>query len=195
MNTPMKSTPLSLTERKGLPDALRTLVGVYPRHGWEENPAYSQLIRFWLDRHMMFRQLLDHLDKDTESALDGNQDPEIYKRKLNQLGGRLINELHGHHQIEDMHYFPTMALLDQRTAAGFEILDKDHQHLDGILSGLADAANGVLHLNGAMAGFLDAAATMKDRLNAFRPMLNRHLIDEEELVVPVLLKYDPPQFR
>jgi len=36
---------------------------------------------------------------------------------------------------------------------------------------------------------------MKGRLDAFRPMLNRHLVDEEELVVPVLLKYDPPQFR
>jgi hypothetical protein len=36
---------------------------------------------------------------------------------------------------------------------------------------------------------------MKQRLDAFKPMLNRHLIDEEELVVPVLLKYAPPQFR
>jgi iron-sulfur cluster repair protein YtfE (RIC family) len=111
------------------------------------------------------------------------------------LGGRLINELHGHHQIEDMHYFPTMALLDQRTAMGFDILDKDHQLLDEILSDLADTANGVLRFNGAKAGFVDTVAAMKDRLNAFRPMLNRHLIDEEELVVPVLLKYDPPQFR
>lgn len=192
---PKNSTSVSLTDRTGLPDALRALVVAYPRNGWEENPAYSRLIRFWLDRHMMFRQILDHLDKDTESALDGNQNPDSYKRRVSQLGGRLINELHGHHQIEDMHYFPTMALLDQRTAMGFDILDKDHQLLDEILSDLADTANGVLRFNGAKAGFVDTVAAMKDRLNAFRPMLNRHLIDEEELVVPVLLKYDPPQFR
>ncbi len=187
--------PLALTQRDGLPDALRALVKAYPREEWAQNQNYSQLIAFWLDRHLMFRRLLDQLDGDARSALDRNEDPLAYKRKLSRFGGMLINELHGHHHIEDAQYFPVMAQLDLGAARGFDILDADHQSLDGILAGLADTANAVLRHDGPPAGFIDATAAMKDRLDAFRPLLNRHLIDEEELVVPVLLKYAPAQFR
>ena len=186
---------LSLSQRDALPDALRSLIKAYPRAGWVQNPNYSQLIAFWLDRHLMFRKLLDQLDSDAMVAMDGNEAPDLYKRKLSRFGGMLINELHGHHHIEDAQYFPVMSRLDQGVARGFDILDADHQSLDGILSDLADTANAVLRHDGNKPDFLDATATMKGRLDRFRPLLNRHLTDEEELVVPVLLKYDPPQFR
>ena len=186
---------LSLTERDSLPDALRSLIKAYPRNGWEQNANYSQLIAFWLDRHLMFRRLLDQLDSDVKAALDGNEAQDGYKRKLSRFGGMLINQLHGHHQIEDAQYFPVMARLDTSVARGFDILDADHHSLDGILSDLANTANAVLQYQGKQSGFVDTAAAMKGRLDRFRPLLNRHLVDEEELVVPVLLKYDPPQFR
>ncbi|WP_255200201.1 hemerythrin domain-containing protein [Sulfitobacter sp. HGT1] len=192
MNIPQD---LLLSKRDGLPDALRALIKAYPRAGWVQNPNYSQLIAFWLDRHMMFRRLLDQLDSDVKAALDGAESQDVYKRKLHRFGGMLINELHGHHQIEDAQYFPVMAKLEKNVERGFDILDTDHHALDGILSDLATSANGVLQHGGATAGFIDAAAAFKGRLDAFHPMLNRHLTDEEELVVPVLLKYDPPQFR
>jgi iron-sulfur cluster repair protein YtfE (RIC family) len=184
-----------LSKRDGLPDALRALIEEYPRAGWIQNPNYSQLIAFWLDRHLMFRRLLDQLDNDAKGALDGFEPQDLYKRKLQRFGGMLINELHGHHQIEDAQYFPIMAKLDKGVERGFDILDADHQSLDGILSDLAANANSVLQHSGTSAGFIDATADLKGQLDAFRPMLNRHLTDEEELVVPVLLKYDPPQFR
>ena len=188
-------TPTSLSERVGLPDAMRSLVKEYPRSGWERNANYSHLIAFWLDRHLMFRKLLDQLDTDVKAVLDGNDAQDGYKRKLSRFGGMLINQLHGHHQIEDAQYFPVMSQLDKSAARGFDILDADHHSLDGILADLADTANAVLQYQGKQAGFIDTTAAMKGRLDAFRPMLNRHLVDEEELVVPVLLKYDPPQFR
>jgi len=93
--------PTSLSERDGLPDAMRSLVKEYPRNGWERNANYSHLIAFWLDRHLMFRKLLDQLDNDVKAALDGNDAQDSYKRKLSRFGGMLINQLHGHHQIED----------------------------------------------------------------------------------------------
>jgi iron-sulfur cluster repair protein YtfE (RIC family) len=186
---------LSLSQRSGLPDALRSLIEAYPRAGWVQNPNYSQLIAFWLDRHLMFRRLLDQLDSDAKAALDRVEGPDQYKRKLHRFGGMLINELHGHHQIEDAQYFPIMAKLEKTAERGFDILDADHHSLDGILSDLANSANAVLQHDGATGGFIDATAALKGQLDAFRPMLNRHLTDEEELVVPVLLKYDPPQFR
>ena len=195
MTQPPLPDTLTLMQRDGLPDALRSLIKAYPRDGWERNAHYSQLIAFWLDRHLMCRRLLDQLDQDAKAALDGKEEHERDKRKLSHFGGMLINQLHGHHQIEDAQYFPIMSQLDKGIAQGFEILDADHHALDGILSSLADAANGVLRHAGPTSGFVDQTAAFKAELDAFHPMLNRHLIDEEELVVPVLLKYDPPQFR
>ncbi len=187
---------LTLNDRDGLPDALRVLVKEFPRDAWAAHPNYSQLISFWLDRHLMFRRLMAELTKDADLVLDRALDPDSYKRRLSRFGGMLINELHGHHQIEDAHYFPVMAALDQRVSKGFDLLDKDHHALDGILHGLANGANAVLQTPDTdLNGFQKAIAGLQKSLNDFDPLLNRHLVDEEELVVPVLLKYAPAQLR
>ncbi|MBE0414555.1 hemerythrin domain-containing protein [Yoonia sp.] len=186
---------LDLATRVALPDTLRVLVAEFPRDAWQENKNFSGLIAFWLQKHMAFRNLLERMNADAEQALDRNADPLHYKRALARFGGMLINELHGHHQIEDAHYFPVMATLDQKVAAGFDLLDQDHHALDGILDGLAKGANAVLQDPTGKDVFRDKVAAFRTQLQDFEPMLNRHLIDEEELVVPVLLKYAPPQFR
>jgi iron-sulfur cluster repair protein YtfE (RIC family) len=187
---------LALATRLGLPDPLRVLIKEFPRGAWQDHPQYSQLIAFWLDRHLMFRRLLTHLNDDLEGIIDAQSDPQTYKRGLSRYAGMLINQLHGHHQIEDKQYFPAMAQLDTRVAHGFDLLDSDHHAMDGLLAGLADAANGVLQVDKPEAPeFRDALGGLHDVLGGFGSMLNRHLIDEEELVVPVLLKYAPAQFR
>jgi iron-sulfur cluster repair protein YtfE (RIC family) len=190
------TSDLALLDRRQLPEALRVLLNEFPRDAWADHPNYSELIAFWLDRHMMFRRLMEALLDDAGSALDRAIDPDGYRRRLAHLGGMLINELHGHHQIEDKHYFPSMAALDQRVRAGFDLLDRDHQDLDGLLDGLTRGANAVLQVKPTDAtAFRDAVAGFRRELLAFDPLLNRHLVDEEELVVPVLLKYAPEQFR
>ncbi|WP_394178886.1 hemerythrin domain-containing protein [Yoonia maritima] len=187
---------LALANRKALPDPLRVLVKEFPCDEWKTNPNYSQLIAFWLDRHLMFRRLLTQLNGDLESVIDGQMDPENYKRGLSRFGGMLINQLHGHHQIEDAQYFPVMANLDKRVSRGFDLLDSDHHAMDGLLSGLAGGANDVLQFDPARkAKFKDRLGDLHGILDGFGTMLNRHLIDEEELVVPVLLKYAPEQLR
>ena len=183
---------LDLGRRTRLPDALRVLVEEMPRAGWQMNPNYSGLIAFWLEKHLAFRQIVERLGTETESALDG-ADPQHYRRALSHLGGHLINGLHGHHQIEDLHYFPVMAALDTPVRRGFDILDADHHALDPLLHGLAEDANAVLRPGDE--ALTDRIATFHKRLSAFDPFLHRHLEDEEELVVPVLLKYAPEEFR
>ena len=181
----------ALEDRHGLPDALRVLLEDYPREAWESDPAFSQLIRFWLDRHLMFRRLLAGLTSDTETMLDGNSDLRTYAGRLSRLGSHFLQNLHGHHQIEDAHYFPRLATLDSRLARGFTILDRDHHAIDGHLSVFADEANGVLTK-------IDAPGIPRAELERLRKgiarmtgFLDRHLTDEEELIVPVLLKYQP----
>lgn len=190
---PFDPDDAALVSRRGLPDALRALVREFPRDAWTENANYSGLIAFWLDKHISFRRLTEVLEGDTATMLDAQADPETFKRRLHRFGGMLIGDLHGHHQIEDAHYFPVMSGLDPVARHGFEILDRDHQQMDAYLSDLAETANAVLRApDDAMT---DAAAGFKASLDRFAPMLDRHLVDEEELVVPVLLKYAPPQFR
>jgi len=179
-------------DRTGLPDALRVLLREYPRAGWEAHPNFDGLTRFWLERHLMFRELLARLSKDSEAFLDRRAAPEAFGGRLARLGGLFLNELHGHHQIEDHHYFPVLAAQDRRLADGFALRDADHHALDGRLDALAGAANAVLRaLPGPAPAARDAAGALHAALDRFGGTLERHLEDEEDPVVPVILKYAP----
>jgi len=189
MTPPNEIEALALDQRSGLPDALRVLLEAYPRQGWSEDPGFNEVIRFWLERHLMFRRLTEVLGEEARSRLDGKIDARRHAAGLARYGGMFVNELHMHHQVEDHHYFPVLAQRDSRLARGFEILDRDHHAMDAILSGFASAANGVLSADldspqqfDAVGGFLEE----RDRVAA---LLERHLTDEEELVVPIILKY------
>ncbi len=185
----MDEIDLTLANRDGLPEPLRVLYRDYPREAWELHPEFGGLVRFWLERHMMFRKLMEMLQEDTQSVLDRRMDPAAYAPRLARFGGMLVNQLHGHHQIEDVHYFPVLAGLDRRIATGFDILDKDHQALDGIIERFTVAANGVLQAAGSDAAAREKSAGFLTELRSFERMLNRHLNDEEELVVPVILSH------
>jgi len=176
--------PLDLDRRTGLPDALRVLAEKYPRENWETHPEFNALTRFWLDRHLMFRRLQDMLIEETEGFLDGRADARRYASSLSRLAGTFLNELQGHHGIEDAHYFPLLAARDARLAAGFELLDSDHHALDAGLHGLADRTKAVLRKPETV-----ATEALRIDLVRFRALLDRHLIDEEELVVPIILEY------
>lgn len=139
-----ETDPDALGARARLPDALRALVEALPREGWDAHPAYSDLIGFWLGRHMLFRDLLTGLRAITGAALDGGIAPREFARGLSRQGGLLVGELHGHHRVEDVHDFPVLRTLDPRVQRGFDILDRHHDALDGHLQRFAEDANAVL---------------------------------------------------
>jgi iron-sulfur cluster repair protein YtfE (RIC family) len=179
---------LALGTRAGLPDALRVLVEEIPREVWESHPQFGGMVQFWLERHLMFRQLLGQLTGDAELVLDRRLDIPGYAPRLSRFGGFFLNQLHGHHQIEDMHYFPQLAVLDLRIERGFAILDADHHALHGHLDAFATGANAVLSRARDEAAAREAAGEFHALLGRFHKMLERHLTDEEDLVVPVILK-------
>jgi hemerythrin-like domain-containing protein len=94
--------------------------------------------------------------------------------------------LHVHHNVEDVHYFPIMSQKEARVAAGFALLDSDHHALDGHLNRFVERANGVLK---PPADPKPVVGRFLDEVQGLGAMLDRHLTDEEELVVPVILKY------
>ena len=179
-------TNLSLLERRALPDALRVLIEEIPRETWEAHPHFGGIVQFWLERHLMFRDLLGRLHADTESLIDRRITAEAYAPVLSRMGGMFLDELHGHHHVEDAHYFPKLVKLDARVERAFDILDADHKALDGLLSRFAEGANGVLRARDD--GAREAAAGFGDELETLAGFLDRHLVDEEEIIVPVILK-------
>jgi iron-sulfur cluster repair protein YtfE (RIC family) len=173
------SPELALDVRDGLPDALRVLVHEYPRETWEPHAGFSGLVQFWMQRHMMFRQLIGILRDDAVRLGEKSMGFADYAPRLSHYAGTLLNELHGHHQIEDHHYFPQLVGLDTRVARGFDLLETDHEAMDALLNGVAEGANAVLQ-GGEIGPF-------GETLDRFGQLLERHLTDEEEIVVPVIL--------
>ncbi len=180
---------LGLVDRKGLPDALQVLLRDYPRADWTADPGFNELIAFWLDRHLMFRRLMDEMRKGTEGLLDRSIAPDRYATLLSRYGGMFVQQLHAHHTIEDQHYFPILSAKDPRISRGFEMLDKDHHDLDERLSVFVSGANKVLSARLDRTRLQDQAGLFHTTLAELERLLDRHLIDEEDLIVPVILKY------
>lgn len=180
-----------LATRTALPDALRILLAEHPRDSWETHRHFDGLVRFWLDRHLMFRRMLAIMQADTEALLDRRVDPQAHAGRLAQIGSRFVADLHGHHQIEDGHYFPVLAQAEPRLVLGFDLLDADHHALDGLLARFAEGANGLLSVWQDDAARPDAAGRFLTVLGETQRLIDRHLVDEEDLVVPVILQHGP----
>lgn len=176
-----------LASRHGLPPEFLALRQDYPRETWPDHPGFHGLVSFWLDRHMGFRLLTDRI-RDAALALalgDADTDPGTFALRLVPLGRRLVDDLIGHHQIEDEAYFPELAALEPRLSRGIDILDADRHDLDRLLDGFVTDANILLQSPDPR----NAAGRFLERLAPFTTLLNRHLTDEEDLILPIILKH------
>lgn len=113
---------------------------------------------------------------------------EVYAPRLARLGSRMIGDLMGHHQIEDDVYFPELARLEPQIARGFQMLDTDHHALHELIDRFATGGNAVLSTEGDAAQ-REATGRFLSDLSKFENLLIRHLTDEEDLVLPVVLKH------
>jgi len=178
---------LNLNTRSGLPDALRVLTEEFPRDIWTSHENFDGLVRFWLDRHIMFRRLVTTLQEDVLKLESKSLDPEHYRHRLAKLGNLFVSELHTHHNIEDHQFFPLLQQAEIKLAHGFEILDHDHHALDTHLETFTSHANKLLKSPDNKV--IPQAKAFYEKIIQIEAALNRHLIDEEELVIPVILKH------
>lgn len=179
---------LRLGTREALPDSLRALVRELPADAWAGHAGFGGLTQFWLERHAAFREILARIAGDAQTTAKGAMAPEEYAPRLYRHASTLLGELHGHHSIEDAHYFPQLRRLEPSVARGFDLLEADHQDLDLRLQAFADAVNGLLQA--AQSGTLERSAVepFSGTVDEFGSLLDRHLVDEEEIVIPALLK-------
>lgn len=187
-NSPAHDDPLALDQRGDLPHEFRLILGEHPRAGWPDHADFNGLAAFWRDRHLAFRRMLASLATDAGAMLERQIAPETYAARLSRLGSRLLGDLLGHHQVEDDVYFPELARLEPKIARGFDMLDADHHALHGLIDRFATGGNAVLTAKGDPARH-EAVRRFTVDLGAFDRLLTRHLADEEDLVVPVVLKH------
>nr|WP_319385482.1 hemerythrin domain-containing protein [uncultured Roseibium sp.] len=173
-----------------MPATMRTLLDEYPRDSWDAHPGFKEKTKHWLGAHQMFRKLGELVRSETELYLDRSREPDDFAGRLSYYGNALVANLHGHHTWEDKSYFPELSAADPRFDAGLEILEKDHQELDRVLDRFAKTANRsikLIHLDEPQAR--EEAGRLHGLAGTIEAFLDRHLADEEELAVPIILHH------
>jgi hemerythrin-like domain-containing protein len=186
--TPALARDLSLATRSGLPDDLRLLLTRYPREVWTGHANLGEMASFWLSRHAMFRELGATLDDVSARFRDGQIDAQRFAEFFAPRLQFFLQQLHAHHHIEDDHYFPIFRNADARLVLGFEMLEGDHDALAASIENSVNAANDFLRaLNGPQDAIRQAAESYIQSGAVLLRGLTRHLDDEEDLIVPLIL--------
>jgi len=179
---------LALATRAGLSDDLKILLAHYPREVWDSHANLGEMARFWLSRHDMFRDLGAMLDDAAGSFRTGGIDAHQFAGFFAPRLQFFLQQLHAHHHIEDDHYFPIFRRADVRLIRGFEMLESDHDALAASIQDSVNAANHFLRTLNAVPGDVQSAADAYIQSGAvlLRGLI-RHLDDEEDLIVPLIL--------
>jgi iron-sulfur cluster repair protein YtfE (RIC family) len=180
---------LTLARRSGWPDDLRVLLARFPREQWQGHANLGEMARFWLSRHAMFRELASMISSVEAGFREGRLSAAEFPRQLVPRLQFLLSQLNVHHQIEDLHYFPIFRAADTRLARGFDVLEGDHHAIHADMAATAETANALLQ---ALIGNADALMVCGDAYaqssGALLKGLIRHLDDEEDLIVPLILE-------
>jgi hypothetical protein len=184
------TTDYALDQRAGWPPELRVLLERYPRETWSQSA--SPLAQFWLDKHDAFRRYGQMLVAAADDYREGRTAPaELAAWSVPRLQG-FLGGLHGHHQIEDFHYFPAFRAAESRLAAGFDVLANDHELLHRGIVDVVETVNAfVAAIREGPSEHADAQRETADRYARSCELLYRrlcrHLDDEEDLIIPVML--------
>ena len=180
---------LELERRAGLPDDLRFLAEKYPRDDWQAHANIHGMANMWLQRHDMFRELCGILGGALADYREGRTTAPEFARFFAPRLNFFLGNLDGHHNVEDQYYFPVFARAEPRLKRGFEILDLDHHTIHEGLERNAETANAFLE---ALQQDADkqrfAADDYADANTRLVAMLDRHLADEEDLIIPLILE-------
>ena len=179
---------LALDTRAGLPADLRLLIDRYPREVWGTHANLGAMAQFWLQRHDMFREIAGALDAATTAFREGTASAQDFRAWFPPRLQFFLQQLNAHHQVEDLHYFPVFQAAEARLAHGFTVLEADHGTIHESIAATVETANNFLRtaVNDA-----DALRTVGDSYMAASGkligQLTRHLGDEEDLIIPLIL--------
>lgn len=179
---------LALDARTGWPADLRLLIDRYPREVWQAHANLGAMAQFWLSRHDMFRQIGTALEDATTALRNGAATAADFRAWFPSRLQFFLQQLNAHHQVEDLHYFPVFQAAETRLAHGFEVLETDHAAIHSSIVAAVETANAFLRAPVNDPGTLSATGErFAVASGALLRQLTRHLDDEEDLVIPLIL--------
>ncbi|GIL00966.1 MAG: hypothetical protein BroJett030_08650 [Alphaproteobacteria bacterium] len=181
--------------RSDISAELRRSLFEVSREDWPSHPRFRGEAEFWTQIHAGLlnasaalpawtRQLQEAADLDAMQAL---------APRIAGLGGQLVHHAHGHHHIEDHHFFPAFLQLFPQLAHPLEMLDGDHKVLAEVLDQLQAALRA---FPVAVAGpdrarreaWLAGAERLLPAAERLDALFIRHIGDEEEICIPAMLR-------
>jgi hemerythrin-like domain-containing protein len=179
---------LRLDRRQGWPETLRFLLRQYPREVWPGHQRLDSLAQFWLQRHAMLRALAGALRHASGELREGRVAAAPFRAWFAPRLGFFLDQLQGHHEIEDQHYFPLLMRLEPKLVRGFAVLENDHALIHAALARLDTQGAALVRATEApLADLTGAAAGFAAESDGFLAQLARHLDDEEDLLIPLIL--------
>ena len=181
--------------RDGLSARLRASMIELPRSQWSDDPRFRGEPAFWLEIHKGLlggsAALAQWSEQFCDEVADGHR--QELARQLSSLGRQLVHHAHGHHHIEDHHFFPAFLKLFPQLEQPLELLDGDHKVLADVLHDLEDALAGFpLRPEGTDKSMRDRWLAGGENLHRAAKRLDdlfiRHIGDEEEICIPAMLK-------
>jgi len=183
-----------IDSRRGWPDELCVVLKDHPRDTWAS--TRSSMARFWIDKHNYLRRQSDALQQASDDyRRSAEPNAAHFGSWIAPRLQRFLGELHGHHQIEDYHYFPAFRTAEPRLGAGFDVLNSDHELIHTGIMQIVEAVNALIATlqedsgsntddqRRAADNYIVASAELHRRLE-------RHLNDEEDLIIPLMIRQE-----
>lgn len=137
----------------------------------------------WVKVHTNIRKRQRILIQISEAYISGEFDWAEYRSQILKRINMHILKLHQHHRVEDEGFFPEFISIYPQLAPAFEILGHDHEYLNALLDTL-QIQNDQLARSEVEDSAL--AEQLHDTLVKVTDLLQQHLTDEEDLVIPIL---------
>ncbi len=144
---------------------------------------YAYKTSGWLKVHTNIRKRQRILTQISDAYISGEFDWSEYRSQILKRINMHVLKLHQHHEVEDEGFFPEFVSMYPKLAPAFEILGHDHEYLNELLDKL-QIQNDQL----ARSEIEDKALAeeLHKTLVAVTDLLQQHLTDEEDLVIPIL---------
>ncbi len=153
-----------------------------PPAKWGALPSFGAAAS-WLGMHHSLRRGQGELDYLNREYLNRRLEWEAYRSRLLKAAELHYGHLHGHHRVEDVHYFPKFRRLEPKLAQGFDVLDRDHEHINRQLHTIEPLLATLTRRETADPALAEQLAAA---IESGGEWLYRHLADEEDLVIPIL---------
>ena len=174
-----------LRHRTKLPREWLYLAREFPRERWPELSPNSTAAH-WLDMHEGFRFVQRHLSELGRAWREQRIEFAPFRDRFVSGLGQYLHGMQVHHRVESTAYFPQFQAIEPRLSRGFDLLETDHHEIDRILFELAEAGRSLRAVDPDSDGARGTAEKAIGIVEGSTTPIARHLLDEEDLVIPLL---------